>query len=143
MSEPARVTMSPSQAQGKISEETRNAIYHALLSTRAIPNIEESIRHEMQASGFMASLKAYIQHLFRNEGVTSMPELMDKVEAKILHDTQASKSKDASNGVNGVNGHSSESDDFNLALPVSVTKKGTKTVVEELDKVVDFTTDKE
>lgn len=143
MPEPSRITMSASQAHEKISDDVRNAIYEALLANKSIPNIENTIKHAMQTSGFLDNLKAYIKHLFRNEGVTSMKELMEKVEVKVLHDTQAAKIKDTTNGVNGVNGHSNESDEFNLALPNTVNKEGTRIVVKELEKVVDITVDEE
>ncbi|KAL1606428.1 hypothetical protein SLS60_003832 [Paraconiothyrium brasiliense] len=131
--------MTASQAQEKLPDDVRNDIYAALLSGTGIRNIEETLNHEMQATGFKATLRAYINHLLRVEGVSTFPEILQRVEAKVLHDTQAAKNKDVSNGVNGVNGHSSEGDDYNLALPTSVTKEGAKTVMKELNKVCDIT----
>lgn len=141
MSDSARVTMTSSEAQDKIPDHVRNDIYAAILSGHGIPHIEDTLKHEMQATGFTARLKAYINHLLRNEGVSAMPDILDRVEAKVLHDTQAAKSKDTPNGVNGVNGHGNDSDEYDLALPSSVTREGTKTVVKELEKVVDIVVD--
>ncbi|KAL5459567.1 hypothetical protein PMIN06_002713 [Paraphaeosphaeria minitans] len=131
--------MSSSQAQDRLPDRVRNDIYAALLSGSGIRNVEDTLNHQMQATGFKATLKAYINHLLRVEGVATFPEIMAKVEAKVLHDTQAAKNKDAANGVNGVYGHSGQGDDYNLALPASVSKEGAKTVLKELDKVCDIT----
>lgn len=139
MSAPTRVAMSSDQAQDRLPDPVRSNIYSALMQSHGIPNIEDTLNHQMQATGFKAVLVAYINHLLRNEGVTSFPDIMDKVETKILHDTQQARSKDAANGVNGVNGHANDSDEYNLALPASVTKEGTKAVVKELEKVIDIT----
>lgn len=141
MSDGKPITMSASQAHDKLPDSLRNDIYSALLSGTGIRNIEDTLNHQMQATGFKATLRAYINHLLRNEGITTFPEILAKVEAKVLHDTQAAKNKDATNGVNGVNGHSSDGDEYNLALPTSVTKEGAKTVLKELDKVCDITVD--
>ncbi|KAF1971065.1 hypothetical protein BU23DRAFT_199225 [Bimuria novae-zelandiae CBS 107.79] len=143
MSASDRLTMSASEAQGKLSVEVRNEIYAALLSGRGIPNIEQALNHQMQVTGWKSTLKAYINHLMRNEGITSVPEIIKRVEDKILHDSQAAKGKDSTNGVNGVNGHSNESDEYNLAVPSSITREGTKAVVKELEKVMDITVDEE
>ena len=141
MAEPARLAMSSSHAQEKLPDDVRNRVYAALLSGHGIPHIENTLKHEMQATGFMAALRAYINHLLRNEALSSMPEILNRVEAKVLHDTQAAKTSDTVNGANGVNGHNSDGDEFNLALPSSVTKEGTRTLIKELEKVMDITVD--
>lgn len=139
MSTPKPITMTSAQAHDRLPDHVRNDVYAALLSGTGIRNIEDTLNHHMQATGFKATLKAYINHLLRVEGVATFPDIMAKVEAKVLHDTQAAKNKDATNGLNGINGHSSEADDYNLALPASVSKEGAKAVLKELDKVCDIT----
>lgn len=133
--------MTSSEAQERLPDHVRNHVYAALLSGTGIRNIEDTLNHHMQATGFKATLKAYINHLLRVEGAATFPEIMAKVEAKVLHDTQAAKNKDAANGANGLNGHSTEADDYNLALPTTVSKEGAKAVFKELDKVCDITTE--
>ncbi|KAJ4290591.1 hypothetical protein N0V90_010809 [Kalmusia sp. IMI 367209] len=133
------IAMTSDQAQENLSAHLRRDIYSALLSGTGIRNIEASLDHEMQTTGFKSRLRTYINHLLRSGECTTFQEIMSRVEAKIQHDTQAAKTDGATNGVNGVNGHSKESDEYDLALPRSVTVAGARTVGAELEKVCEIT----
>lgn len=130
--------MSSTQAQNTIPDEVRNDIYSALLSGTGIRNIEATLNHEMQASGFKSNLKAYIVHLLRSGECTTFNEVMTRVNDKIKHDTDAAKSNGATNGINGVNGHSKDSEEYDLRLPSRVVTESAKTVEEELEKVCEI-----
>lgn len=143
------ITMSSTQAQNTLTPDMRNDIYSALLSGTGIRNIEATLDHEMQASGFKSNLKAYIIQLFRSGECTTFDQAMARVNEKIRHDTQQAKANGSStsattNGVNGTNGHSKdkESDDYNLNLPDEVVTAGARTLGVELDKVCDIAVDK-
>ena len=136
------ITMSSTQAQNTLTPDMRNDLYSALLSGTGIRNLEATLDHEMQASGFKSNLKAYITQLFRSGECTTFDEAMARVSEKIRHDTQQAKSS-ATNGVNGTNGHSKDAaDEHNLRLPDQVVTAGARTLGLELDKVCDINVDK-
>jgi hypothetical protein len=140
MAAPKPINMSSTQAQNTLSPELRNDIYSALLSGTGIRNIESTLDHEMQASGFKFNLKGYIMHLLRSGQCTTFDEIMVRVNDKIRHDTDAAKSNGTTtNGVHGTNGHSKDGEDYDLCLPEKMITEGIRTVGKELDKVCDIT----
>ncbi|KAF2126559.1 hypothetical protein P153DRAFT_297523 [Dothidotthia symphoricarpi CBS 119687] len=127
------VTMTTSQAQSTIPPTTRNQIYTALLSGDGIRNIESTMTHELQASGFMDQLKDYITDLFRSGQATTMEQARTMAMDKIKQQQRGAKS------ANGANGSASEAVEYDLKVPQKAVAAGAKTVQRELEKVCDVT----
>ncbi|KAF2873666.1 hypothetical protein BDV95DRAFT_592992 [Massariosphaeria phaeospora] len=137
------VHVSPAQAQDHLSPALRNNIYSALLSSNGIRNMEGTLEHEMQASGWTANLKAYITHLLRSGECTTVAEIKTRVHEKILQDKlgldgEPEKSNGVTNGVGRVNGHK-EADAYDLTIPENAIREGVKVVRMELEKVCEIT----
>jgi hypothetical protein len=132
----AAVALSPDQAHAAIPQDMRNAIYSALLSGDGIRNIEATLDHHLQTSGFKASLRAYMTDLFRSGQATTAVEARDMAMARIrAHLQQQLAAPDAS--ANG----STDTHDVDLSIPPVAITEGTKSVRAELEKVVDISYD--
>ncbi|KAH7139322.1 hypothetical protein B0J11DRAFT_516556 [Dendryphion nanum] len=123
------------QASHDLTQDFRNELYAALLSGTGIRNIETTLSQELQESGWLDKLKAYMQYLLREGLVTSHPELMEKVMEKIK--SSNTDATNGTNGVNGTNGHS-EGEEIDLRLPERVTRQGSKVVRQEVEKVCEL-----
>ncbi|CAI6340926.1 unnamed protein product [Periconia digitata] len=133
------INMTSTQAQNTLTPDMRNELYSALLSGNGIRNVESTLDHEMQASGFKSNLKAYVTHLLRSGECTSYAQALDRVLDKIRSDSQQQPKP---NGVNGTNGHAKDADDYNLRLPDEVVTAGARTLGVELEKVCDIAVDR-
>jgi len=141
MSNAKPISVTAAHALDDVSDDLRNDIFSALLSGTGIRNIEATLDHELQATGFMANLRAYINHLLRSGECTTFADIMTRIDDKIQHDSQAAAmTNGATNGVNGLNGHTKD-DDYDLALPKRVITAGARTVQAELEKVCTITED--
>jgi hypothetical protein len=138
-----RVSIPASQAQNGIPQETLNSILSALLSTGGINNIESSLTHDLQRSGWLDKLAEYVRELFRSGECSTVKEAMAKVKDKIERDGafKANGTTNGVNGANGTNGNSHSDDDVNLAMPEKAISNGSKVVRKELDKVCEITSD--
>lgn len=122
-----------------ISPELRNELYSALLSGSGINNIEARLTHEMQRSGYLDNLRQYTTELIRSGEAFTYPQILAAVKAKIATDGCVSGQSNGAtnNGTNGVsrgNGHEAP-EGINLRIPDRVITEGTRTVVNELEKV--------
>ncbi|KAF2113012.1 hypothetical protein BDV96DRAFT_648633 [Lophiotrema nucula] len=130
----ALITMTSAQAQSNVSAAQRNDIYSALLSGSGIPSIQNTLTHELEASGFLSNLREYVTRLLRSGECTTMDEVMARVQQKIQEQQKEGKS----NGVNGVNGHTNGvngvSDEEDLKMPPRAIAEGVKAVRKELEK---------
>lgn len=143
MAASGRVALTPAQAEN-LSHDMRNEIYSALLSGTGIVNIESTLAHELQRSGWLANLRQYVTQLLRSGEASTIEEIMVKVREKIALDPSAQSNGTATNGANGVNGangHDSP-ENIDLKIPSHAIMEGTKTVRAELEKVCDVTYDK-
>lgn len=140
MSSAKPISMTSTQAQTPISPDLRNSIYAALLSGTGIRNIEGTLEHELQASGWTANLKAYITHLLRSGECTTLDEINARILEKAKLGSGGEKSNGVTNGVNGVNGHKDD-DEYQLQLPEQAIREGVRVVRRELDKICDITVD--
>ncbi|KAF2785706.1 hypothetical protein K505DRAFT_261480 [Melanomma pulvis-pyrius CBS 109.77] len=147
----------------------RNDIYSALLSGSGIRTIEATLEHELQATGWIADLKAYITQLLRSGECTTVAELNAKVREKIklgadggAAEAEGNRSREnesengnesgnekangngltngTSNG-NGINGNGTHTStsEFDLRLPERAVREGVRVVRRELDKVCEIT----
>jgi len=150
-----------SDPETPLTLDQRNAIYSALISHGGLRNIEEALKHEFQASGYLDDLRTYTNHLLRTGQATSIAELQAKVLEKVREHggpngtARSADSPEKSNGVNGTttngttNGSGSSSnahkdpEDYNLAIPRSAIVEGARTVRRELEKVADITSEGE
>ena len=133
----APVVLSPDQAHAAVPQDIRNAIYSALLSGDGIRNIEATLDHHLQTSGFKAALRAYMTDLFRSGQATTAVEARDMAMARIRAHLQQQHA--ASSDANGP--ASDAPHDVDLSIPPLAIKEGTKSVRAELEKVVDITYD--
>ncbi|KAF2743594.1 hypothetical protein M011DRAFT_410397 [Sporormia fimetaria CBS 119925] len=135
----------PSSQTQRISDETRNAIYSALLSDGGIVNIESTLTDQLERTGWLANLRQYVTYLLRTGEATTVDEIMAKVKEKMKAPASAQNTNGAwasTNGVNGVNGHSSlASDEPDLKVPKEAITQGTLAIREELEKVCEVVDD--
>jgi hypothetical protein len=129
----AAVVLSPDQAHAAVPQDIRNAIYSALLSGDGIRNIEATLDHHLQTSGFKASLRAYMTDLFRSGQATTAVEARDMAMARIRAHLQ--------HAAPDANGSAGDAQDVDLSIPPVAITEGTKSVRAELEKVVDITYD--
>lgn len=148
------IPVSPAQANN-VSDELRNSIYSHLLSGTGIRNIEATLTHELQRSGFLDNLTQYVTQLVRSGEATTVPEIMAKVREKMdltrapftgqsnssseTATTTTATTNGAVNGVNGASALNGTNGDIDLRIPTRAITQGVKTVREELDKVCDIT----
>ncbi|OCK80501.1 hypothetical protein K432DRAFT_254382, partial [Lepidopterella palustris CBS 459.81] len=115
----------------------QNTLYTALLSTTAIPTIQNTLTHELQASGWTSNLRTYIQQLLRSGECTTYNEANGT----------------ATNGMNG-SGHKGGSnvaggewaknvEDGGIKIPERAVREGVRVVRKELEKVVEITVEGE
>ena len=162
----AAVVLSPDQAHAAVPQDIRNAIYSALLSGDGIRNIEATLDHHLQTSGFKAALRAYMTDLFRSGQATTAVEARDMAMARIRASSLSAQAVrrgkrwtrsprhirvvsalvrlcvnlDAASS--DANGPASDAPhDVDLSIPPLAIKEGTKSVRAELEKVVDITYD--
>ena len=142
----AQVAIPTSQAQNGISQETRNSIMSALLSNGGINNIESSLTHDLQRSGWQDKLNEYVRELFRTGECSTVKQAEAKVKEKIQND-DAFKANGTTNGVNGANGTTNGTshgdDEVNLAMPDQAISNGTRAIKKELQKVCVITAEGE
>lgn len=138
----SRTALSPTAAQSPLSARTRNEIYSSLLSGNGVRNIEQTLTHELQRSGWLSDLKAYITQLLRTGECTTLDEVMARVLDKVeTADKSNGVNGNGVHGVNGVNGHDKEAEDVDLRIPDKVIREGTKTIRRELENVCEITDD--
>ncbi|KAF2279958.1 uncharacterized protein EI97DRAFT_454899 [Westerdykella ornata] len=137
------IPLSPAQAH-TLSNETRNELYSALLSSTGILNIEATLTHELQRSGWLDSLKQYITQLLRTGEATTVDQIMAKVREKTglealagEHMNGGGAATNGVNGVNGVNGHEA-GEGLDLKIPIQALAEGSKTIRRELEKVCEI-----
>lgn len=169
MSNSKNLTLS-SETPSPIPADLRNDINAALISGGGLRAIESTLEHELQASGWIADLKAYITHLLRSGECTTVKEVEAKVYEKIQQaagseggnarrnhaadEESGSENENASangngitngNGVhgngNGMNGHGI--DDLNLRIPNKAVVEGVQTIKKELYRIAEITVDEE
>lgn len=140
------ISLSPGQAHN-LSHETRNELYSALLSGTGILNIEATLTHELQRSGWIDNLKQYITQLLRTGEATTVDQIMAKVREKTGLEALASAHLNGAattngiNGVNGVNGHEA-AEGVDLKIPTQALTEGSKTIRRELEKVCEIAGDR-
>jgi hypothetical protein len=136
-----RASVTPSQAS-HLPSQTRNELYSSLLSGTGILNIESTLSHELQRSGWVDNLRQYMMQLLRSGEATSVDELMAKVSEKMKADRGHVNGNGVNgvNGVNGTNGHSAD-EDVDLKIPERAIREGAKTIRKELEKVCDINMD--
>jgi len=133
-----------------LSPPVQNALYSALLSSSGIPTIQQTLTHELQASGWTMNLRTYIQALLRSGECTTYNEVMKRV----LEETRGAESEEKSNGTtNGVNGnaHGKENgvvegksvEEGGIKIPERAVREGVRVVRRELEKVCDITVEGE
>jgi hypothetical protein len=136
----AAVVLSPDHAHAAIPQDMRNAIYSALLSGDGIRNIEATLDHHLQTSGFKASLRAYMTDLFRSGQATTAVEARDMAMARIRAHLQQQLADAPDTGANGSSA-AADAHDVDLSIPPIAITEGTKSVRAELEKVVDISYD--
>jgi hypothetical protein len=136
----AAVVLSPDSAHAAIPQDMRNAIYSALLSGDGIRNIEATLDHHLQTSGFKASLRAYMTDLFRSGQATTAVEARDMAMARIRAHLQQQLADAPDTGANGSSA-AADAHDVDLSIPPVAITEGTKSVRAELEKVVDISYD--
>ncbi|KAF2706041.1 hypothetical protein K504DRAFT_460134 [Pleomassaria siparia CBS 279.74] len=159
----------PSTTSAPIPSDTRNNIYSALLSGTGIRTIEATLEHELQASGWIADLKAYMTSLLRSGECTTVAELNDRVLERVrtgapgttgARSASPNSSRDRDEGTpekgngnmngnmngNAVNGHGTSNGnahadpaDFDLRIPERAVREGVRVVRRELEKVCEIT----
>lgn len=130
----------PVQPHTQLTPAQRNAIYSALLSSGSIPQIQNTLTHELETSGFLSTLREYITSLLRSGECTTMDEVMQRVTQKI--DAQRTGSAETNGHTNGTNGNGvngvGEEGDWDLKIPDKTIKEGVKVVRKELEKVCEI-----
>lgn len=141
----SKIPINPSTSYAH--ESTQNQITSALIASGSIPSIQQTLLHELQASGWTTSLRTYITQLMRSGECTKYDDIMDKVLAEVgrvqgQHDAPASsgRAKSSSNtiGVNGAGAAAKGDAVVDLKIPIRVQTEGMKVVKRELEKVCDF-----
>lgn len=154
-----------SDTPSPIPPDLRNDINAALISGGGLRAIEGTLEHELQASGWIADLKAYITHLLRSGECTTVKEVEAKVHEKILQsaasegkatrnnnaDEESGSENGIGNGItngNGVNGISNGAnghgiDDLDLRIPNKAVVEGVQTIRKELHKIAEITVEEE
>lgn len=153
------IALTSQQARNALTPDLRNTLYGALVSTNGFSNIETAFKHELQASGWHANLRAYMTQLLRSGECTTYEEVEARVRQKLgltsVPGGQQQTNGASANGTttNGVNGHgkdkdkdkdaaagaSAADDDFDLHIPERAIREMTKVTRQEINKVVDIT----
>lgn len=165
------LTIPNTTASSPLPPALRNTLYSALLSNGGIPAIQNSLTHELQATGWTTNLRSYITALLRSGECTSYNEVLERVLAEVKLGPSPNNSTGGSsaendnreaNGVNGVmngngNGHKVNGagssavaamegksvEDGGIAIPERAIVQGVRAVRRELEAVVEITVDDE
>ena len=102
----------------------QNQITAGLVINGAIPTIQSTLLHELQASGWTANLRTFLTQLMRSGECTRYDDLMDRVLEEALK------------GIHGEGkAASADSDEVDIRMPESAVKAGIKVVRKELEKI--------
>lgn len=112
---------------------TATQLTTALVTSGSIPTIQATLLHELQASGWTATLRTYIIDLMRKGECTKYDDLMDRVLEEALKDVVATKAR-ANGAANGSAGAKDKERD-SLVIPDAAIREGIKVVKRELEKV--------
>jgi hypothetical protein len=136
----AQIPITTTQASSGISPDLRNNIYSALLSHGGIRTIESVLDETLRSTGFHDALKAYITEILRSGQATTAEQARNLAMAKIHEQMRADGGAKTNGAVNG-NGTSTngEVEELDLRIPKEAVRKGTKTIMRELEKVCEIT----
>lgn len=129
------------QSSTYTSTSTSAALTTALITHNSIPLIQATLLHELQASGWTASLRAYITQLMRSGECTRYEELMDRVLEKAMAGIVEDKGRDRNGTANGMNGSGKKEGDDGLRIPDKAIREGIRVVKMELAKVCEVVED--
>ena len=102
----------------------QNQITAGLVINGAIPTIQSTLLHELQASGWTANLRTFLTQLMRSGECTRYDDLMDRVLEEALK------------GIHGEGkAASAHPDEVDIRMPESAVKAGIKVVRKELEKI--------
>lgn len=141
------VTISPTTASQPLNANLTNSLYAALLSSSGIPNIQATLTHELQASGWTSNLRSYITQLLRSGECTSYKEVLDRIleEANVEGLDAQSNGTGVTNGVNGHkengvsgSGEGKSVEEGGIRIPHRAVREGVRVVRRELEKVCDI-----
>ena len=128
VSVPAGANFSP------LSPKLRSSINESLVATNAVCDIQSSLLHECQMSGFTTAIRARVVDLLRSGECTTYTEVMREVMSEIKGSLDAEAlGEDAA--VNGEEGEGNE--DQKLKVPRTVVEEGVKKVKAALENCVD------
>lgn len=116
-------------------DSVEGQIVGALIANGSIPRIQESLLHELQASGWTTKLRAFVTDLMRGGEATRFDDLMERVLEEAMKGVDGERTRNVNGTTTNGNRPGQE-----LRIPDAAVKEGIKVVRRELEKVCEVET---